>query len=493
MGYRNGCRVVLEIGSLMRALLLTSAAIAFLAFAAVAPGAGAASSKLFNIRDFGAAGDGQTLDTEAINRAIEVCANAGGGQVRLPPGVYLSGTVILKSRVTLYLDAGARLLGTTNLTEYRQPTPPEYLPEARWGKWHRALLLAENAEDITLAGPGMIDGNRVFDPTGEERMRGPHALVFVGCRRFSIRDLTFVDAANYAIFFQVSDDVEIRGVTFRGGWDGVHWRGAPNRWCHNVTIVGCQFYTGDDSIAGRYWNNTVISDCLINSSCNGIRLIGPATRLVIHDCLFKGPGEEPHRTSGERRRTNMLAAVNLQPGAWDATQGLLDDVLVSDVTIHNTTTPFHFVTKPGNSVGRITVERASVTGSYLTAASIESWAETPMTNVVFRDVSLEFTGGGRPDPQHIRVKGPGVDARPLPAWALYVRGVQHFELDDVRVTAESDDLRPVLIAEDVGRLRLRDFEFPAVSGAPGALTLNGVRQFEWLDGGSRTNLVVVQP
>lgn len=470
-------------------LLSTASLVCGLASSALAAG----NPGVFDIRDYGAVGDGVTLNTAAINRAIEACAAVGGGQVRVPPGVFLSGTVVLKSRITVFLDAGARLVGTTNLNEYRQPVVPADLPEAKWGKWHRALLLAENAEDITLAGSGIIDGNRVFDPTGEERMRGPHTLVFVGCRRFTIRDLTFVDSANYAVFFQVSDNVEIRNVKFRGGWDGVHWRGAPSRWCHNVSIIGCQFYTGDDSIAGRYWNNTVITDCIINSSCNGIRLIGPATRLVIRDCLFQGPGEEPHRTSGERRRTNMLAAINLQPGAWDSTTGQLDEVLISDVTIRDTTTPFHFVTKPGNTVGRITVERASISGAYLAAASVESWAESAMTNVVFRDVNLEFTGGGKPDPKLANVKGPGVDARPLPAWAFYARGVQHLELDDVRISVREADLRPVLMVEDIGRLRLRDFEFPVISGAAEVMTFRKVRQWEWLDGGSRTNLVTVLP
>ena len=78
-----------------------------------------------------------------------------------------------------------------------------------------------------------------------------------------------------------------------------------------MSIVGCQFYTGDDSIAGRYWDNVLISDCIVNSSCNGIRLIGPATHLIVHDCLFYGPGVQPHRTSN---RYNMLAGINLQPG-----------------------------------------------------------------------------------------------------------------------------------------------------------------------------------
>ena len=127
-------------------------------------------------------------------------------------------------------------------------------------------------------------------------MRGPHTFVFINCRNVTVRDVSFVDSANYAIFFQISDHVDIRNVKFTGGWDGVHFRGAPSHPCKDVSIVGCRFYTGDDSIAGRYWENVVISDCIVNSSCNGIRLIGPATHLIVRDCLFYGPGVQPHRT-----------------------------------------------------------------------------------------------------------------------------------------------------------------------------------------------------
>lgn len=448
---------------------------------------------VFEVRDHGAAGDGRTSDTAALQRAIDACAAAGGGQVRFSPGTYLSGTLHLKSRITLWFDAGARLLGTTNLAEYHQPNPPAYLPEAKWGKWHRALLLGEGIEDVTLAGPGTIDGNRVFDPTGEERMRGPHTLVFVDCRRFLVRDLTFVDAANYAVFFQISDDVEFRNVTFVGGWDGIHWRGAPERWCHNVKILGCRFATGDDSIAGRYWDRTLIAGCLINSSCNGIRLIGPATHLTITDCLFQGPGEQPHRTSGERRRTNMLAAINLQPGAWDATRGPLDDVLISDVTIHDVTTPFHFVTKPGNTAGRITVQRASVTGAHLAAASVESWAEAPIAEVVFRDVTMEFDGGGQPEAAPSEVRGPGVDARRLPAWGLYARHVGQLVLDNVRLRTTRDDLRPAVMATRVDRLRIDGFRFPAPEAAPAVLVWSGVARVEWPDAAAHAAKTRVEP
>lgn len=428
----------------------------------------------FNIRDFGAHGDGQTLDTAAIQAALDACAQAGGGQVLISPGRYLSGTLHLRSRVTLWFEAGARLIGTTNLAEYRQPAPPAFMPEARWGKWHRGLLVGEDLEDVTLAGPGVIDGNKVFDPTGEERMRGPHTLVLVNCRRVRVRDLTFLDAANYAVFFMVCDDVEFRGATFLGGWDGVHWRGAPERWCHRVRITDCAFYTGDDAIAGRYWDHTLIADNLINSSCNGIRLIGPATRLTIARNLFRGPGEQPHRTSGERRRTNMLSGVILQPGAWDATRGLLDEVFLADNTMENVASPVTLWTKPGNPVGRVTISGLNATGIYRAALSVESWAETPITNVVVRGARLEFTGGGPAEQARLPVRSPGVDARPLPAWGVYARHVEQLTLEDVRLSLARDDFRPALVAETVGRLVLDQVRYPSVAGVETPLVLSNV-------------------
>jgi hypothetical protein len=428
----------------------------------------------FDVREHGASGEGIVSATVAIQAAIDACARSGGGQVLFPPGRYLSGTIHLRSGVTLHLEAGARLIGTTNLSDYSQPVMPAFMPEAKWGKWHRGLIVGENVEDVAITGLGVIDGNRVFDPTGEERMRGPHTIVFVNSRRFNLRDVTIVDSANYAVLFQVSDDVEIRNVKIVGGWDGVHWRGAPERWCQNVNIIGCQFFTGDDAIAGRYWNNTVIKDCLINSSCNGIRLIGPATRLTIANNLFRGPGEQPHRTSGEQRRTNMLSGIILQPGAWDATRGLLDDVLLANNVMHHVASPVTLWTKPGNTVGRVTINGLRATGVYRSALSVESWADEPITNVVVRDVQVEFSGGGKAWSAEQTVKGPGVDARPLPAWGLFARNVQSLTLEDVRFTLAADDLRPVVSADRIGRLNLEAFKFTRVPGVTELLVTTNI-------------------
>ena len=435
-----------------------------------------AAGPLWDVRDFGARGDGQTLDTAAIQKAIDTCAAAGGGVVRLPPGRYLSGTVRLRSHVTLELTAGARLVGTTNLDLYAHPAPPADAPEARWGKWHRGLLIGEHLQNVTIRGPGVIDGNRVFDPTGEEKMRGPHAIVFTHARDLTLEDLTIEDAANYGVFFMVSDEITLRRVRFVGGWDGVHWRGTPTRWCTNVNILDCEFYTGDDAIAGRYWAGTLIARCLINSSCNGLRLIGPAHDLTVVGCHFFGPGRRPHLTSRERRRTNMLSGILLQPGGWDATQGPLDAVWLAGNSMQQVASPVSLWTRPGNRVGRVLIQGLEATGVYRAAFSVERWAEEPVETVILRGVRAEFLGGGSVETARQEVRPPGVDARPLPAWGLYARGVRRLELEDLQLRTVQPDPRPVLLLDTVEQLVLGNLDLPESPESSGPIILREVQQ-----------------
>ena len=443
-------------------------------------GSSQAAEKSFNVRDFGARGDGTTLETAAIQRALDASAFAGGGRVVLPAGRYLSGTVHLKSHVELFLEAGATLLGATNLDLYETFALTNRLPRLHTSRWHRGLVLAENAEDISIAGQGVIDGQHVFDPRGEERMRGPHGILLGHCRSFRLRDVTLSNAANYAVLFFFTDQVDVRHVTIAGGWDGVHFRGSPEQWCSNVRITDCRFFTGDDCIAGSYWRDTVISNCLINSSCNGVRLIGPAEDTTITRCEIIGPGRHEHRTSRAAHRTNMLAGICLQPSAWEPMPGRMDRIHISDITMTNVTTPFHIATRAGNTAGKLLIERVIAVGAYLAACSVESWGERTFTNVAFRDVHLQFTGGGTAEQGRAVVKAPGVDARALPAWGFYAHNLQNLTLQNVRLDCAKEDLRPATITDGVDHLVVSKFNytrFPkaanSLMGTNGTQTRNG--------------------
>ena len=120
----------------------------------------------FDVRAHGATGDGQTLDTAAINRAIDAASAAGGGTVRFPAGTYLSFSVRLKSNLTLHLDAGATLLAATPSAElggYDSPEPNEWGDRLQYqdfghSHWHNSLIWGENLENVSITGPGRIDG-----------------------------------------------------------------------------------------------------------------------------------------------------------------------------------------------------------------------------------------------------------------------------------------------------------------------------------------------
>jgi hypothetical protein len=177
----------------------------------------------------------------------------------------------------------------------------------------------------------------------------------------------------------------------------------------------------------------------------------------VNDCLFYGPGLQPHRSSA---RTNMLSGIILQPGAWDKTEGLLDSVLLANNTMREVASPVTIWTKPGNAVGRITISGLTATGVYRSALSVESWSDLPITNVVFRNANIEFDGGGTVEQARQAVKGPGVDARPLPAWGLYARNVQSLTLQDVRFNLSQPDLRPAVSTDRVANFQTDNFHYP---------------------------------
>lgn len=384
------------------------------------------------VREFGAVGDGRTDDTAAINRAIQACS--GGGTLVVEPGNYVVGTLHLRSQLTIHLSAGARLVGTHDLSHYvpftRSGPPGPGGTGTGGSRWHNAMILGQQVHDVTLCGPGTIDGADVRDPKGEEHMRGPHTLVFGHCRNITLRDLTITRSANYAVLLESTDEFECRDVCIRGGWDGIHIRGIENHPCRHITISQCDLQTGDDAIAGWYFDDTVITGCLINSSCNGVRIIGPVRNLILHDCLFFGPGRYPHITQG---RHNMLAGILVQPGAWERTPGHMQGVLISDVTMRNVECPLSIVTKADNTCRDVVVESLRASGVYRAAISLEAWGEHPLEGITLRDIRVQYSADAVRT-QRVELTNPHVGIRPVPAWGLFAYRARQPIVEDVHLT-----------------------------------------------------------
>jgi len=421
------------------------------------------SPSVFNIKNYGARGDGKTVNTQAINKAVTACADAGGGTVVVPAGIFLTGTVQLKSHVTLMLEKGAVIKGVTDLEAYLP-----YVPTREMGKydnankfrWNRALILGVGVADVAITGSGTIDGDHVVDPQGEERMRGPHTVLFAESRNLSFSGVTVNNAANYAFMAYEIENAVYHNLTVNQGWDGIHIRGGKH-----VIIRNSSFYTGDDAIAGGYWEDMVITDCHINSSCNGIRMIMPADGLNISHCTFAGPGRYPHRTSKERNRTNMLSAILLQPGGWGRQPGIVDRVHIHDIDICNVNNPLMFVLNEGNSAGKILVERLKAVQVNAYASSVESWKGGMFDEVTFRDITIEYAGHPGASPTDEALGQPHVDARNLPCWGWLVRNVKSISFENVDLRYTGDEPRPAFYFDNAASIQFDGVKYPGHENA----------------------------
>src|ERR1035437_9144770 len=238
--------------------------------------------RLVDVRAFGAAGNGTTLDTRAINAAIDACHSAGGGVAYVPPGVYLCGTAVLKSNVTLYLEAGATLLGSKSVGDYTpQPGPPA-LGDAN----QKHLLFARDAEDAWR-----YVATYDWKPTD----RPSPMLEFVGCRHLRIEDVRIENASGWTLRPINCDHVVIRGITIKNPVIGPNTDGIDATGCWNLFISDCHIDTGDDAICLKSENpygseprlsrNITITNCVLTCCCNGLKF-GTATRGGFENVTF---------------------------------------------------------------------------------------------------------------------------------------------------------------------------------------------------------------
>ncbi len=222
-----------------------------------------------NVRDFGAKADGTTKDTAAFQKALDAAATAGGGEVVVPAGNYLIGSIELKSHTTLRLDKGATLTGSPDLADYP-------IVRGRWeGRWvdaHRALISASNATQIAVAGPGTIAGNPTLG--GRQMPRRPCIIEPIECNGVRLADFTASQQRMWTIHPTFCEHVLVTNLTIRGV--GGNSDGVDVDSCKQVVIDGCDIQTGDDCIAIKS-----------GRGMEGYRLARATTDVTIRNCTFR--------------------------------------------------------------------------------------------------------------------------------------------------------------------------------------------------------------
>ncbi len=421
----------------------------------------AAPPAQYDPRDFGAKADGKTVDTKAIQAAIDACAAAGGGRVCLAGGTFLSGTIVLKTNVTLEVAAGATLLGSLNIEDYPSITPEiVYLYRARFTK---ALIYAERVENITLCGRGVIDGQGQHYPyvrgEGGDGLR-PYLIRFAECKNISVRDLLLKDSARWLSHYLACENVTIDGVT-------IHSRIRENRdgmdidSCNRVRIANCDVYSGDDAIvlkatAMQPCRHVTVTNCTLSSMASALKL-GTESNGGFEDINFNNC--TVYDTSGG-------IAVEMVDG------GLCDRVNVSNITMRdvrvpifvrlgNRARPIPDLPEPGmGQMRQVIIANVQATGATDLGCSITGIPDHYVENVTVQNVRIRFAGGGtaknvqRTIPEKEAGYPSGSMFGKLSAYGFFCRHVKGLRLENIDVGCEADDARPAFVLDDVEDARL---------------------------------------
>ena len=298
-----------------------------------------ADAKVFNVREFGAKGDGQTIDTEAIQKALDECAKTGG-TVRFPVGTYLSKPIVLGNKTTMQLDIGAVLKATDNFGDFLRRG-------LTWTDWTAItnnnqfvpFISGRNLTDCAIVGPGTIDGSgaKWWVPAEEARRKvsgftlpRPNLIVINNSKNLRLSGVKLIDAPKFHFVPTDCEDVVIEDVTILAPEHAANTDGIDPSRCRNVTITRCTIDTGDDNIAiksgrkveGREFacENITVTDCVFlhgHGVSIGAETVGGVRNLVVKNCKFDGT-ENGIRIKSRRDRG-----------------GLIQDITFSDLTMTN--------------------------------------------------------------------------------------------------------------------------------------------------------------
>ncbi len=409
-----------------------------------------------NVRDHGATGDGSRTQTKAIQNAIDACVRAGGGTVLFPPGRYLSGTLFLKSHVTLYLDSGATLLGSKDLNDY--PVTVQKPRSYTDNYTDKSLIYAEDCENIGIAGRGTIDGQGAAFQ-GPYKVR-PYMIRVINCRDVSVTDVSIKDSPMWVQHYLGCEGVAIRGITVRSrvnhNNDGIDIDA-----CSRVRISDCDIWSGDDAIVlkstmARTCRDVVVSNCVLSSACNALKLgtesNGGFENIAISNCTVYD---------------TRLAGVALEM----VDGGVLDGVTVSGMVMDNVRAPIFVrlgdrgrpfqegARRPATGKLRnVLLTGITARGAYRTGCSISGLPGHAVENVALDNIRLEFSGGGTAQ-DAARAIAEEPEKYPeysmfgtLPAFGLYCRHVAGLDLRNVTLRTAAPDARPAVICDDVADL-----------------------------------------
>jgi len=436
-------------------------------------------ARVYNIRSYGAKGDKTTVDTAAVQAAIDACTGDGGGTVLVPAGTFTIGTVELKSNVTLHIAAGGTLLGSGDGKQYHavDAIPLHGDTTLNDGNW--ALLFAVHAKNITIEGPGTIDGQGAqfhpavrgaTPPSGIGGNKRPYHLLVYQSENFTVRNISLLDCAYHSIRIIESQRIFLDSIYIHnrvnGNNDGFHFISAEQ-----VRLSNCTVKCGDDACAMfgscRY---ITVTNCYFSTRWSVFRFGGGhAGDIAISNCVLKEVYGCPMKFQGDPGSvfenisfSDLVLddvtgpiSISVGKGRRRASDAALPEVL-PPVAVRN----ISFSNIHGNVTAQAPAQLSegilgvgSRPGEVRSAIVLNAIDDAVLENISFSNVHLTFGGGGTAEDAAIRdvpkVFGEYFELGRIPAYGLYARGARGLTLDNVRFEVSTPDLRPAVIFDHV--------------------------------------------
>ena len=416
----------------------------------------------------GAVGDATTLNTTAIQKAIDDCSAAGGGTISFPAGRYLTGTIQIKSNVTLRLEKDATLLGSTEAADYRNLDP---FIDGTGNPLGHALIVAMDAENVGIEGKGTVDGQSpALKAKQKPYAMRPFLLRWVRCTNVTVKDVHLTNPGAWTLNFYQTKGAVIEGVTIRS-----RDLGMPNNdgidldSSENVRIRDCDIISGDDALcikatsSGKPSRDIMATGCKLSTRCNAIKLgteaIGGFENISVSDC----------RITNTKMSGIALYAVD---------GGDLRNVSITDVTMDGVAVPisirlgsrlktFREGDSPKPTPGKlrdVIVKNVSAKNIDMIGILINGVPGFPVEALTLENIQLELPGGGTEEAAKVKLSEKenaypefSMFGKTLPAYGIYARHVRGVNFNNVRTTLLKPDARPTTVFIDVENVTPANF------------------------------------
>jgi polygalacturonase len=476
----------------------------------------------YEVTAYGAKGDAHTLDSPAINRAIEAAAAAGGGTVSFPAGTYLCYSIHLKSNVALHLAPGATILAAdppTGLSsDLATPTasqaydlaesnaPWESYQDFGHNHWHNSLIWGEGLENISITGPGLIWGKGLSrgwgaGPIAEHPGVGNKAIALKNCRNVLLRDFSILHGGHFGILATGVDNFTIDNLKIDTNRDGM-----DIDCCRNVRVSNCSVNSPwDDAIClkssfalgyARATEMVTISDCVVSGSFEEATLLDATYKRFAPEAKVNRTGRIKFGTESNGGFKNITITNCVFDGCWGfaletVDGGLLEDVTITNITMRDLAGAPIFLRLgarmrgpagvPVGALRRVLISNIVCSNAGSPVSSIISGIPGhEIEDIKLSNILIQHQGGQADTPLQLAEKEKDYPEPSMfgttPAHGFFIRHAKGIEINDVEIQCAKEDARPAFVLDDVSRADFFHVTAPRVQGKP-VIVLNNVKDF----------------